>query len=161
MLLRCTFAGVALFLVNFADAQAQNATLSAQQSSCRDQVIALRNERDKRFTSAERALKRKASATELCPLLTRFADAEGKMLKYVEQQGVWCGIPPQAVDGLKASHLETQKIRKEACAAAAEAARRPRGPSLSDALNAPVPDASTTSTGRGTLDSLTGNPLAR
>jgi hypothetical protein len=36
----------------------------------------------------------------------------------------------------------------------------PTGPSLSDALGTPiVPDASTTRTGPGTYDTLTGNPL--
>jgi hypothetical protein len=38
---------------------------------------------------------------------------------------------------------------------------RPAGPSLSDALTSPVPDANNIKTGRGTFDTLTGSPIGK
>ena len=80
------------------------------------------------------------------------------MAKYAEDNSVWCGIPPQVVTGIKQAHVKTLEIRTRVCQAAAQPAR-PAGPSLSDALTAPVTDSSNIKTGRGTFDTLTGTPL--
>ncbi len=156
-------AAAALLLIGLAEAQAQAGAPAEQKPPCYDQFMPLRQEVDKRFGVAKTALDRKAPAAELCRLLTRFTEAESTMIKYVEENSVWCGFPPDAVQNLKAGQSKSAAYRKQACAAAAasQAPRRPAGPSLSDALSAPVPDANTTRTGRGTLDSLGGNPLAR
>jgi hypothetical protein len=63
---------------------------------------------------------------------------------------------------MKTNHSQTLRVRGQVCAAAA-APPKPRGPSLSEALGTTtVPSASTTRTGRGTFDTLTGgNPLER
>ena len=51
------------------------------------------------------------------------------------------------------------KFRTMACS---EEGPRPKAPSLSDAIKSPSVDtAKNTKTGRGTFDTLTGNPLAR
>ena len=64
---------------------------------------------------------------------------------------------------LEASNVKTEGYRKQACTAAAAPAKQPRpaAPTLSDALSPPVATKDNTRTGRGTLDSLSGNPLAR
>jgi hypothetical protein len=70
----------------------------------------------------------------------------------------------EAVKQMEANHGRTVKLRDQICQIAARGGGGgPAAPSLSDALGTSrVPDASTTSTGRGTLDTLTGgNPLAR
>jgi hypothetical protein len=76
---------------------------------------------------------------------------------------VWCGVPAQAITTIKTSHVKSQDMRQKVCQAAkAGGAPKPKLPSLGDALGSSnVATPSNTQTGRGTLDSLTGNPLAR
>jgi hypothetical protein len=151
-----------LSATGLAGAKAQEAGLPGQTPTCLQKFLPLRQDVEKRMATTQAAINRKAPATELCRLFTQFAEAETKMIKYVEDAGLWCGFPPDALPGMKANHAKALDYRKQACnAAAAGAQQRPAAPSLSDALTAPIPDASTTRTGRGTLDSLTGNPLAR
>jgi hypothetical protein len=151
-----------LFAAGVAEIQAQGAPAQGQMPPCIQNFMPLRQDVEKRFAAAQKAVDRRASATELCGMFTQISEAETKMIKYVEDQGMWCGFPPDALPGMKASHTRTLGYRKQACdAAAAGVPARPPGPSLSDALGSPVPDASTTKTGRGTFDTLTGNPLAR
>ncbi len=161
MLLRITLPVAALLLTGMAEAWAQAAAPGAQMPPCIAQFLPLKEEMEKRFVAAKTAIDKKASAAELCSLLTRFTEAESKMVKYAEEQGVWCEFPPQVLQTMKASQVKSQGYRKQACTAAAQPQRKPTAPSLSDALGTPVPDASTTRTGRGTFDSLGGNPLAR
>lgn len=159
MSLRHALAAAALILAGTAETWAQ-AMPGGQVPPCVAKFIPLKEEMDKRFIATKAAIDRKAGAAELCTLLTRFTEAESKVVKYAEEQGIWCEFPPQVIQSMKASQAKSQEYRKQACTAAAQP-RRPATPSLSDALGAPVPDASTTRTGRGTLDSLGGNPLAR
>ncbi len=162
MPLRYALLAAVLLLMGLADARAQQAAPpTAQAAPCVAQFLPLREEVEKRFMVAKNALDRKAPASELCTLLTRFSQAETKMIKYAEEEGIWCDFPPEALRGMKASQAKSEEFRKQACAAASQPQRRPAEPSLSDALGSPVPDANTTRTGRGTLDSLGGNPLAR
>ena len=62
---------------------------------------------------------------------------------------------------MKQSRAKSDDIRNRVCQAAAAGPPRPAAPSLSDALNAPVPDSNNIKTGRGTFDTLTGSPLSR
>jgi hypothetical protein len=151
----------ALSLAGLAEARAQQAAPPAQQMSpCVEQFLPLRGEVEKRFLAAKGGIDRKAPAVELCRLFTQFTEAESKMIKYAEENGAWCGFPPEVLSNMKSNQLKSTDFRKRACTAAQSPAR-PAGPSLSDALVGPVPDANTTKTGRGIFDSLTGNPLAR
>jgi hypothetical protein len=124
--------------------------------------LPLRQEAEKRAQVVQEAGKRKAPPQEICPLLTRFVEAEAKVVAFVVKENVWCGIPPQAVEGMKKNHAQSQAIKKKVCAVAAAPQAAPRGPSFSDALGTTrVPDASNVRSGRGTFDTLTGNALAR
>jgi hypothetical protein len=134
----------------------------AQKPPCFDEFMALRGDVEKRFATATGGIQRKAPAAELCQSFTQFMEAINKMVKYVEENNAKCGFPPEVLPNIKANQSKSQDYRKQACAAAAsQAPRKPAAPSLSDALGAPVPDANTTRTGRGTLDSLSGNPIGR
>jgi hypothetical protein len=94
----------------------------------------------------------------MCGAVTRFVEQETKVVKFLADNQTTCGIPPQAVANAKASHEKTVEFRDKVCAEAPQ----PKAPSLSDALGTPMLDtAKNTKTGRGTLDSLTGNPLAK
>jgi hypothetical protein len=94
----------------------------------------------------------------MCGAVTRFVESETKVVKFLADNKTTCGVPDQAVTNAKASHEKTVQFRDQVCAEAPQ----PKAPSLSDALGTPTLDtAKNTKTGRGTLDSLTGNPLAK
>ena len=132
-----------------------------QQPPCFNEFMPLRNDAEKHGKAIQEASKRKAPREEVCTLFKRFAAAEAKYVKYAETNATWCGIPAEAVKQMKANHTQTVKIRGQVCSVAA--APRPVGPTLGDALGTTptVPSASNTRTGRGTFDTLTGNPLTR
>lgn len=94
----------------------------------------------------------------MCGAVTRFVEQETKVVKFLVDNQTTCGVPPEAVANAKASHQKTIDFREKVCAEAPP----PKPPSLSDALGTPTLDTGkNTKTGKGTLDSLTGNPLAR
>jgi hypothetical protein len=116
-------------------------------------------EAQKRSTLVSAAMKAKADRKELCTLMTNFVAAETNVVKFLETNKVWCGVPEEAITASKANHEKSMKFRTAACS---EDGPRPKAPSLSDAIKAPSVDtAKNTKTGRGTFDTLTGNPLAR
>lgn len=131
-----------------------------QQPPCFADFSKLRMETENKAKAIQAASKRHASPKEACQLFTSFQAAQDKMLKYATANATWCGIPLQVIDQIKTSIAQAAPIRTKLCKMA-EAPPRPAGPSLSDALTAPVPDASNIKTGRGTFDTLTGSPLGK
>jgi len=116
-------------------------------------------EAQKRSAAVGAAMKAKADRKQLCTLMTSFVAVETTVVKFLEDNKVWCGVPEQVVTTSKANHEKSLKFRTMACS---EDAPRPKAPSLSDAIKTPSVDtAKNTKTGRGTFDTLTGNPLAR
>src|SRR4029079_10164460 len=115
---------------------------------------------EKRAAAITAAGERKASPKEACQLFGAFVTAQTKMLKFANENATWCGIPNQVMVSLKEGLAKTSEIRNRVCQVAA-APPRPAGPSLSDALSGPVPDSNNIKTGRGTFDTLTGNPLEK
>ena len=116
-------------------------------------------EAQKRSALVGAAMKSKADRKELCTLMTSFVAAETSVVKFLEDNKVWCGVPDQVITVSKANHEKSLKFRTMACS---EEGPRPKAPSLSDAIRAPSVDtAKNTKTGRGTFDTLTGNPLAK
>ncbi len=110
----------------------------------------------------------KAAATKqqpiVCQAFRNLATAEGKVIKYFEDNGAECGVPPDAMKARKGNMAKIVEIRTKVCDTAAAPAKR--APSLSDALGTSrVPSVSTdtpAATRRGsTFDTLTGNPLNR
>ena len=118
----------------------------------------LRDDAEKKAVAIKAANDRKASPKEACALFTGLAASQTKMLKFVNENGQWCGIPPNIAEQIKQGSAKVTEIRTRVCQVAA-APQRQQGPSLSDALNAPVPDSNNIKTGRGTFDTLTGSPL--
>ena len=75
-----------------------------------------------------------------------FVSAEGAMIKFLEDNKTWCGVPDQAIAQAKAGHEKSLKFRTAACTEAPE--QKPKVPTLSDAsekvacpapLSVPVP----------------------
>ena len=149
---------VALFA---GSAQAQFGPAAPQQEPpCIKDFGKLREEAEKKAMAIRAAGERKATPKEACQLFNAFVAAQSKMLKYATDNATWCSIPNQVVSDLKGGITKTSEIRTRVCQAAA-APQRPAGPSLSDALSGPVPDSNNIKTGRGTFDTLTGNPLEK
>lgn len=137
-----------------------------QQSTppCMADFVPLRTDAEKRAGAVKAAIDKKAPRPKICELIRAFAAAEAKVVKFVSDNQKLCNIPPQAVSQAKANHEKTVKTRDGVCSAGPGMAGpiRPPGSGLGEALGTrilPTPD--TTSTGRGTLDTLTGNALAR
>jgi hypothetical protein len=129
--------------------------------ACR-QLMVFRDETQKHGQALQEAGKKKLPPEEVCKLFKAFLAAEGKMAKGLEDNSSTCGVPPDVVKQVKASHAKASQMGKQVCEAAAQGPR-PAGPSLSDALGTTpsVPDASAGKKGYGTFDTLTGTPLAR
>jgi len=117
----------------------------------------IRADTEKAAGAIRAASEKKLSREEVCPLFQKFAVSEGRMLKFLTDNQRNCGVPPDAIKTVKTNHARTLQMRTAVCSAA------PRmGPSLSDALSSPIlPDADEKKPGRGTFDTLTGNPLTR
>jgi len=102
--------------------------------------------------------KKHGDRKDMCAAVQNFTAAEDKVVKFLEDNKVACGVPPQAVAQAKTMHANTVKFRDTVCAEGP----KPKVPTLSDAIGAPPAETGTnTKTGRGTLDTLTGNPLAK
>lgn len=132
---------------------------------CVGEFMPLRQEAEKRAAAIKAAADRKAPREEVCNAFKRFSESEAKLVKYMEANQSWCGIPPDAVKQMKQNHSRTLATRDRACAGGpigGGPAPRPAGPSLSEALGTSRginPNAVTP--GRGTFDTLTGNALQR
>jgi hypothetical protein len=163
-ILRLIGAGIAAVALGFAlDAAAVGTTASAQQiaptpaSPC-NQFQPLTEVARKRGAAIGAAQKHHPDRKEMCTLVSQFSVAEAAVVKFLEVNQAWCGVPPEAVKSAKASHEKTLKFKEMVCAPAPQ----PKIPTLSDAIDTPKLDTSkNTKTGHGTFDTLTGNPLAR
>jgi hypothetical protein len=148
---------IALFAES-AQAQFGPPAAPQQEPPCVKDFTKLREDTEKKAAAIKAAGERKATPKEACQLFNAFVAAQSKMLKFATDNASWCGIPPQIAISLKEGIAKTSEVRTRVCQAAAAPAR-PAGPSLSDALSNPVPDSNNIRSGRGTFDTLTGNPL--
>jgi hypothetical protein len=138
-------------------------TQSGAIDECMKQFLPLRAEAEKRGKLIKAASDRHASPDEACKLIGNFAQAEIKMMKYVEGNAARCQIPPQITDQLKRGHEATSKMQQKVCQAAEQMKnQKPAGPSLSDLLGSATAAPETASAKKGgVFDTLTGNPLAK
>lgn len=139
-------------------AAAQFPAAPQQEPPCLAEFTKLREVTEKKAMAIRAASERKADPKTACGLFNEFTTAEAKMIKYAVDNQVWCGIPPQIIDGMKKGHVRSSDIRTKVCRMA-QAPQRPAAPTLSDALTAPVTNSNNIKTGRGTFDTLTGSPL--
>lgn len=159
---RVLFAAAVMVAIPLGAAQAQFGGAQGQKPPCFDDFMPLREAVEKAGNAINAAGKKKVSPQEACRLFKSFSAAENKMLKFVEKNGGWCGFPEQAAKQLKANHAKTVVAANRVCTQATAAPAAPPGPSLSDAIGTTrLPSSETSKTGRGTYDTLTGNPLVR
>jgi hypothetical protein len=136
-------------------------TASAQSTPAQcNAFVQLRDDAQKKALAVRTGVEHKIDRKEICALVQRYFSAESTVLKFLEDNKTWCGIPPEAIKAAKDNHEHTAKFRTAACQEGPTG--KPKEPTLSDAIGTPSIDTgSNTRTGRGTLDSLNGNPLAR
>ena len=134
---------------------------SAGMPPCMQQFLPLRAEAEKRAGVLQTGINKKRGPPEICQLFRSFSEAEAKVVKFATANQAGCGIPPDVVAQMKKNHAKTSEVRDKVCAVAEKPAQ-PAGPNLGEALGfGGLPTAETTRAGTGTLDSLSGNPLAR
>jgi hypothetical protein len=137
---------------------------SAAGDDCMKGFVPLRDEAEKRGKLIKAASDRHAPPDEACKLIGNFAQAEIKMIKYVEGHAAKCGIPPQIADQLKTGHKNTEMMQKKVCQVAQQQQQKgPAGPSLSEVLgsSAALPEVTAEKKRGSTFDTLNGNVLAR
>jgi hypothetical protein len=128
---------------------------------CMSQFLPMRAEAEKRAGALHAGINKQKAPPEICQLFRSFSEAEAKVVKYAVANQTGCGIPPDAVAQMKKNHAKTNEVRDKVCSVAEKPAQ-PAGPNLGEALGfGSLPNAETTRAGTGTLDSLSGNPLAR
>ncbi len=130
---------------------------------CGGEFMPLRADAEKKAAAIKAAAATKQQPA-VCAAFRNFAAAEAKVIKYVEEHGAECRIPPDAAKMLKTNHAKTLEIRTKVCDTASNP--QPRMPSLSDALGTSrVPTAPQENTlgkrSGSTFDTLTGNSLNR
>jgi hypothetical protein len=158
---RALFIAVCALPLGAVAAHAQFQQPQQEPPPCIKEFLKLRAVYDTRGKAIQAASQQKVKPgpQEACKLFNSLLAAEAKMLKYAEANtGTWGCIPADIVQQIKTAHAQTSETRAKICRVAAAPAA-PRGPSLSDALTAPVPSESNIKTGRGTFDTLTGSPL--
>jgi hypothetical protein len=130
---------------------------------CQKGFLPLRKDAETRANAIKAASKRKAPPAEACKLIGSYAQAEVKMIRFIETNAKKCGIPPQVGEQMKKGHAGTQQLQQRVCAVAAQAQQAPAGPSLSEVLgsSASLPEAKPTKRGGSTFDTLSGNVLTR
>ena len=90
---------------------------------CFKEFTALRLETEKRGMAIQAAQKRKVSPQEACKLFNALVTADGKFLKYAEQNSKACGIPPQIPGQIKENHVKITQVRDRVCQVAAQPTR--------------------------------------
>ena len=127
---------------------------------CLANFMPLRNEAEKRAEVLKAGIEKKVERTKMCGLFRSFSEAEEKVVKYAVANQKNCNIPTDAVASMKKNHAKTAQVRDKVCAP--EAAAKPAGPNLGEALGTTaLPTPESTRAGGGTFDTLTGNPLSR
>jgi hypothetical protein len=155
-----TAALTALALAAVASAAAPRAASAQGVAQCND-FVKLSEDAKAKAALVQAGGQKHIDRAAMCAVVTRFTAAETLVVKFLEDNKTWCGIPDAAITASKANHEKTLKFRDTVCA---EGPAKPKPPTLSDAIGTPTLDtAKNTQTGKnaGTFDTLTGNPLAK
>ena len=101
---------------------------------CYDDFTQLRDEAQNRANAVRVSQQRKTPVTEGCRLITRFVEAEAKMVKFAEDNGPWCGIPAELVKQMNETHAKSQELLKRVCGMTPPKAKRIRIAAFSSIL---------------------------
>ena len=76
---------------------------------CND-FLRLRGEAEQKGIAVRKAGERKAERKEICGLVSGFYTAEAAIVKFLENNKTWCGIPDEAVKTAKVNHEKTAEV---------------------------------------------------
>jgi hypothetical protein len=92
--------------------------------SCGDDLQKLSQRRETEMATINALIKaakgKQLDPSEFCSKSGGLMSAENAMIAYMEKNKDWCGIPDEAVDGLKANHAKSAAFAAKACKVAAE-----------------------------------------
>ncbi len=97
---------------------------------CAKEFAPLRDEAEKRGRLIKDASERHAGPLEACKLIGGYAEAENKMISFVETHATTCAILTRTRDQLKGGHENTEALQTEVCNVARQMQRKglPAGP---------------------------------
>lgn len=134
-------------------------------ADCMKDFLPLRDAAEKRGKLIQAASARQAPPDEACKLIGQYAQAEARMIKFIDANSNRCGIPDNVGKQMHANHKSTESMQQKVCDVAKQAKMRgPAGPSLSEALGSAaggLPEVTTPKKGGSTFDTLSGNVLTR
>jgi hypothetical protein len=106
-------------LIGVARAQAPSPGLSPDvREPCVAEYAALRSKVEKTGMAVKAGAESRAQSEELCKLVTAYALAEIKWVKFAQTNMTKCEIPASIVDQIKTVHAKTIDGQKKLCAAA-------------------------------------------
>jgi hypothetical protein len=92
--------------------------------SCGDDMQKLSQRREAEMATLNTLIKaskgKQLDPTVFCAKSGGLMSAENAMIAYMEKNKEWCGIPDEALDGLKANHVKSAAFAAKACKVAAE-----------------------------------------
>jgi hypothetical protein len=92
--------------------------------SCSDDMQKLSQRRETEMATINALVKsakgKQLDPTVFCAKSGGLISAENAMIAYMEKNKEWCGIPDEALDGLKANHAKSAAFAAKACKVAAE-----------------------------------------
>jgi tetratricopeptide (TPR) repeat protein len=80
--------------------------------------VQLRDDARKKALAVRTAVEHKVDRKEICTLVQRYYTAESAVVKFLEENKTWCGIPDEAIKAAKGNHEHTDKFRTAACSEA-------------------------------------------
>ena len=92
-----------------------------------NEFVPLRKEAETRGRLIKAASDRHAPREEACKLIGDFAQAEVRMIKYLESHATKCGIPANLIEQVKSGHKNTEVMQIHICTGARERSP-PAGP---------------------------------
>ena len=136
-----------------------------EQLACMKGFTQYREETEKRGLAAKAAgeAKNKPTREEFCKLVTAYSSAEERWIKFTAENLSKCGIPKEILAQIKVAHTHTAEAKTKICSGGPMPGA-PAAPTLSDALGTstlPTPETDKRKPGSGTMDTLTGNALAK
>jgi hypothetical protein len=92
--------------------------------SCGEDLQKLSQRREAELTTINELVKtakgKQLDPTVFCSKSGGLMSAENAMIAYMEKNKDWCGIPDEALDGLKANHAKSAAFAAKACKVAGE-----------------------------------------
>ena len=92
--------------------------------SCGDDMQKLSQRREAEMATINALIKsskgKQLDPTVFCAKSGGLMSAENAMIAYMEKNKEWCGIPDEALDGLKANHVKSAAFAAKACKVAGE-----------------------------------------